>query len=132
VIRVEEPDIRIELATEAFAPGGELAGVFVIAGGPPPDARSVEFSVMWRTSGKGTEDIGVAHYQAWKPGDGTLASMPNPNTFTVTLPNTPWSYDGTLVKIHWLARVRVRYGPEGDTREVVQDAEFALTPSGRV
>lgn len=124
----DEPDVRLELAATAYPPRGELAGVFVIAGGPPPDTRSVELSVLWRTSGKGTEDIGVVFYRAWKPDDGTLAEFPNPNTFAVVLPPTPWSYDGTLIKIHWLARVRVRWGGEGETRELVRDAEFTLAP----
>lgn len=124
----DEPDVRLELAAQSYPPRGELAGAFVIAGGPPPDTRGVELSVLWRTSGKGTEDIGVVFHQAWKPGDGTLAAMPNPGTFAVTLPPTPWSYDGGLIKIHWLARVRVRWGPDGDTRELVRDAEFTLAP----
>jgi len=126
-----DPDVRLELAAAAYRPGDELAGVFVIAGGPPADTRTVEFSVLWRTSGKGTEDIGVVLFQAWKLDDGTLGVLPNPNTFAVTLPRTPWSYDGELIKIHWLARVRLRYGPEGHTREVLRDAEFTLTPAGR-
>ena len=124
----DEPEVRLELIETTHRPGGELAGAFVIPGGPPPDTRSVEFSVLWRTSGKGTEDIGVIHYRGWKQPDGTLADLPNPHAFTLALPKTPWSYDGELVKIHWLARVRVRWGPEGDTRELVRDAEFTLTP----
>jgi hypothetical protein len=126
-----EPDIRIELAIPRYTSGDELSGVFVIAGGPPADTRSVELSVLWRTSGKGTEDIGVVHYQAWTPEDGTLTALPNPNTFTARLPRTPWSYDGELVKIHWLARLRLRYGRPGDTQEVVRDAEFTLVPADR-
>jgi hypothetical protein len=124
-------DLHLQLAASAYSPGGELAGVFVIAGGVPADTRSVELSVLWRTSGKGTEDIGVVFYQIWKPGDGTLATLPNPNTFTVKLPLTPWSYDGELVKIHWVARVRVRWGPDGETQEARQDAEFTLAPVRR-
>jgi hypothetical protein len=126
-----EPAIHLELAAPRYLPGAELAGVFVIPGGPPEDTRSVELSVLWRTSGKGTEDFGVTFYQAWKAEDGTLATLPNPNTFTVKLPQTPWSYDGELIKIHWLARVRLRYGPPGNTQEVVREAEFLLAPPSR-
>jgi hypothetical protein len=121
--------VRIELAANAYRPGDELAGAFVIPGGPPPDTRSVELSVLWHTSGKGTEDMGVVHYQAWKADDGTLADLPNPGTFAVTLPLAPWTYDGELVKIHWLARVRVRWGEPGRTDEVVRDAEFTMGPA---
>lgn len=127
----EEPDVRVELAASAYPPRGELAGAFVIPGGPTPDTLGVELSVLWRTSGKGTEDIGVVFFREWKAGDGTLAAMPNPSTFAVSLPPTPWSYDGEVVKIHWLARVRVRWGTEDEFRELVRDAEFTLAPAGR-
>lgn len=125
------PEVRLELAATAYRPGDELAGAFVVAGGPPPDTKSVEFSVLWRTSGKGTEDLAVIHFRAWTAEDGTLAGLPNPHTFAVPLPRTPWSCDGELIKIHWLARVRLRYGEPGRTHEVVRDAEFTLAPEAR-
>jgi hypothetical protein len=123
-----EPDVRIELSGEAFRPGGELSGVFVIPGGPPDDTESVELSVLWHTSGKGTEDLGVTFYRGWTAADGSLAGMPNPATFSTRLPPTPWSYDGELVKIHWVARVRVRYGKAG---EVVRETAFTLAPAAQ-
>lgn len=123
-----KPEVRVELAGERFHPGDEVSGAFVLVGGPPPDADSVELSVLWHTSGKGTEDLGVIHYRGWALADGTLADLPNPGTFSVRLPNTPWSYDGTLVKINWVARVRVRYGTAG---EVLAEAPFVLAPRGR-
>jgi hypothetical protein len=126
----DEPDLRLELIGTALRPGGELAGAFVIPGGPPPGTRSVEFSVLWHTSGKGTEDLQAIHYRAWKNDDGTLATLPNPHAFTVTLPKTPWSYDGKLVKIHWVARLRVRWVSDGRTHEALRDTEFVLTPEG--
>src|SRR5688572_13012933 len=123
-----EPEVRVEITADRFHPGDEGSGAFVLPGGPPADCESVELSVLWHTSGKGTEDLGVIHYQDWTAADATLADLPNPGTFSVRLPNTPWSYDGTLVKIHWAARVRVRFGTSG---EVVAEAPFVLAPRGR-
>jgi hypothetical protein len=123
---MSDPELRIELAGYSFKPGEELAGAFVIPGGPPPQTRSVELSVLWQTSGKGTEDLGVIHYRAWKADDESLAELPNPGTFTIRLPRTPLSYNGELIKIHWLARVRLRWEEAGATRELVRDAEFTL------
>ena len=37
-------DLHLQLAASAYSPGGELAGVFVIAGGVPADTRCVELS----------------------------------------------------------------------------------------
>jgi hypothetical protein len=125
---MSKPEVRVELAGGRFHPGDEVSGAFVFVGGPPPDVESVELSVLWHTSGKGTEDLGVIHYRDWTVTDTTIAELPNPGTFAVRLPNTPWSYDGTLVKINWVARVRVRYGKAG---EVVAEAPFVLAPRGR-
>jgi hypothetical protein len=122
-----EPDVQLELVETALRPGGEVSGAFVIPGGPPADAESVELSVLWHTSGKGTEDLGVVHYQGWKAADGTLAQMPNPCTFSAALPRTPWTYDGELIRIHWVARVRVRHG---ETGEVIREAPFTVSPGG--
>ncbi len=127
----DEPDVQLELATIACVPQGELAGVFVFPGGPPADTRSIEFSVLWKTSGRGTEDLGVVHFQAWKATDNTLDAMPNPHSFSIKLPPTPWSYDGELIKIHWLARIRIRWGEDGSKAELVRDAEFTLAPVSR-
>ncbi len=127
-----EPEIRVELAATTLTPESELAGVFVVVGGPPADTRSVELSVLWHTSGKGTEDLGVIHYQSWKVEDGSLATMPNPSTFRVPLPRSPWSYEGELIKIHWVARVRLRWGVASQSQEVVCDAPFVLAPGDRL
>ncbi|MFO0798124.1 MAG: hypothetical protein U0804_11670 [Gemmataceae bacterium] len=123
-----KPEVRVEIVGGRFHPGDELRGAFVLPGGPPADADSVEVSVLWHTSGKGTEDLGVIHFQDWTTAAGTLPELPNPGTFAVRLPNTPWSYDGTLVKIHWVARVRLRFGGAG---EVVAEAPFVLAPRER-
>jgi hypothetical protein len=119
------PDLQIELAAAALRPGGTLTGAFVLPGGPPPGTERVEFSVLWHTAGKGTEDLGVVHHRAWAAADGTLGGLPNTYPFEVPLPPTPWSYDGTLVSVRWVARVRVR---DEDGADVVRDAPFTLRP----
>ena len=119
--------LRLELATTAYRAGDELSGVFVIDGGLPAGAYSIELSVLWHTSGKGTEDMGVVHFRGWKQND----AMPNPNTFSMKLPLTPWSYDGELIKIHWLVRVRMRFGLPDAPKELVEDAPFTLAPRTR-
>jgi hypothetical protein len=119
-----KPEILLELINDKLGPGDELAGAFVIPGGLPSATRSVEFSVLWHTSGKGTEDLGVIFFQNWVEGQ-SLANLPNPFSFTVWLPQTPYTYDGELVKIHWVARLRIRYGTQG---EILQEAPFTLRP----
>ena len=71
--RMTESDARVELGRTYYRPGDELAGAFVFPGGPPADAESVELSVLWHTSGRGTEDLEVVFYRGWAVADGTLA-----------------------------------------------------------
>ena len=86
------------------------------------DVRTVELSVLWLTEGKGEEDIGVHFFDrmSFETGDDT---RPGNARFSTQLPNSPLSYDGFLVKIRWLVRVRVflKNGDEG-----VGEREFRL------
>jgi hypothetical protein len=116
--------IRVQLEQDDYAASDLLAGAFCIDD-PPPDLESVELSVLWQTEGKGDTDMGVIHHTAWEQKGGTLAGLANPEEFSVTLPRSPWSYDGQLVKIRWCVRVRARWGNSG---EEVREAPFQLGP----
>jgi hypothetical protein len=118
------PTILLEVINTDLQPGDEVAGAFAIPEGLPTHTESVEFSILWHTSGKGTEDLNVLFYREWKKNK-SLDDLPSPYTFTVRLPQTPWSYDGELIKIHWLARVRLRYGKN---EEAVKDVPFMVWP----
>jgi len=117
--------IRLQLEQEEYAPGDLLVGAFCLDE-QPPDLESVELSVLWQTEGKGDEDLDAIHHTAWNRSTDTLASLANPQEFSVTLPRSPWSYDGTLIKICWCVRVRARWGRQG---EEVCEASFQLGPT---
>jgi hypothetical protein len=125
---VDAADLRIELTQETYPAGGELAGAFVVAGGLPDYARKVVLTVLWRTAGKGTVDVGVAHVREWSVRDNSLAGLANPHTFTVPLPRTPLTYDGQIVRIHWAAKVEVLWAADG---AAAAEAAFVLAPAGR-
>lgn len=120
-----EGRIRLQLEQDEYTPGDLLVGAFCLDEAPP-DLESVEQSVLWQTEGKGDTDLGVIQHTAWTRSTGTLADLANPQEFSVTLPRTPWSYDGKLIKIRWLVRVRIRWGRKG---EEVRDASFQLSPA---
>jgi hypothetical protein len=120
---MSEPDAMIRLEKNVYRPTELLAGAFQLVG-DPPDRYTIELSVLWRTEGKGTEDIGVILFEEWAD-DGRPFDFGSPQEFSVELPQTPRSYDGVLVKIHWLARVRLRR-PSG--REIVAEEGFRLDP----
>ena len=120
---MSEPDSLLRLEKHDYRPGELLVGAFQIVG-EPPERYTIELSVLWRTEGKGTEDIGVILFREWAD-EGEPFDFASPREFTVELPQTPRSYDGVLVKIHWLARVRLRR-PSG--REVLAEEGFRLGP----
>ena len=118
---MSDPNAMIRLEKDAYRPAESLVGAFQIVG-EPPERYTIELSVLWRPEGKGTEDIGVLLFEEWDDGKRPFA-FASPHEFGVDLPPSPLSYDGVLVKIHWLARIRLRW-PSGN--EVVAEEAFWL------
>lgn len=105
-----------------FDPGEELAGQFLVV---PDDARSlksIELSIMWYTEGKGDEDLGVHHFERLDAMDGAN-DLRRPISFRTQLPNSPLSYQGSIVKIVWCVRVRA-FPQRGE--DIVAEERFRL------
>jgi hypothetical protein len=104
---MKEPLVSIALKayTRIFAPGEELIADFQIDAVEPEEVEAVEASVLWYTEGKGDEDIGVHFFKRF---DGQRDPTPlhELRSITTTLPESPLSYDGRIVKIRWCVRVR--------------------------
>lgn len=106
--------IAIELTRGTVVAGDVVEGHVVFDGSGRGDT-TVELSVLWETSGKGDTDIGVLHFER-------LANDVGRRQFRVQLPLLPLSYDGTIVKIAWLVRVRGAGGVIDTPFEVVSRA----------
>ena len=106
-----------------YYPGETLAGSYYLGnlGNEPIDA--VEVSVLWHTEGKGNEDFGIHEFWRRSVSDGDWIDNSTPGRFHTKLPNSPLSYDGELVKIFWLIRIRVFLS---DGREIVDEHSFRL------
>jgi hypothetical protein len=119
--------VAVHLAPHSltYQPGETLSGSCRWFVEPPSDVRRVELSVLWRTEGKGDEDFGVHFFQAVSA-DATREEIASPLAFSTTLPPSPLSYDGPLLKIRWCVRVRV-FLKRG--KDIVYDKPFQL---GRV
>jgi hypothetical protein len=109
----------------SYQPGDCLRCQYQVDAVEPVDVQAVEASVMWRTEGKGEEDIGVHFFQRTVPGEVPGADLRQMFPLETTLPKSPLSYEGTLVKIRWFVRVRLflRRG-----KELLFDREFRLGP----
>lgn len=128
---MKEPLVSIALKayTRIFAPGDELIADFQIDAVEPEEVEAVEASVLWYTEGKGDEDLGVHYFKRF---DGVRDPVPlhELRSIATTLPESPLSYDGRIVKIRWCVRVRA-FLSRG--RYVVADQWFQLgnVPSPR-
>lgn len=112
----------------AYHPGDTLRCQYQIDAVEPADVQAVEVSVMWRTEGKGEEDIGVHHFERIVPGEVRGGDLRQMFPLDTTLPKSPLSYDGQIVKLRWFVRVRLflRRG-----KELLYDKEFQLSAAAR-
>jgi len=99
--------IRFDGNGRVYLPGDILAGEYRLESFAFGQIRSIEFSVLWYTEGKGDEDMAVHEFQRLSADDGDWIDPSRPGRFSVMLPNSPLSYDGAILKIRWCVRVRV-------------------------
>ena len=106
---MSEPEVYIRLDENgrAYAPGTTLSGEYRIASIDNENVQAVELSVLWHSEGKGDEDLAVHEFWRKNNDGGELADPRRPDRFSTTLPQSPLSYDGQIVKIRWCVRVRV-------------------------
>ncbi len=119
-----------------YRPGETLSGEYRLELLPPDQVKAIEVSVLWYSEGKGDEDIAV--HEFWRPGveDGEPGTLSRPQRFATTLPQSPLSYDGLIVKLRWCVRVRafLHGGKEVVGQKVFRlgDVPAAEAPSARV
>ncbi|HEX5470639.1 MAG TPA: hypothetical protein VFW73_02075 [Lacipirellulaceae bacterium] len=114
-----------------YQAGDQLSGRYMVEGSPFRPARAVELSVLWYTAGKGEEDMSVHIFERLVDEPSRPLDLRVPRRFTTTLPLSPLSYDGVIVKVCWCVRVRV-YTLQG--QESVSEAAFRLgeVPPGQI
>lgn len=89
----------------------------------PDDVDRLEISVMWHTEGKGTEDMGVHLFRSLSGEDLAKVLDQNSHVVVTTLPSSPLTFDGSLLKLQWCVRLRV-YLQDG--REFTCEKPFHL------
>jgi hypothetical protein len=110
-------------AKRQFSAGDELVCEYQIDAVDPADIQAVEASVLWYSEGKGEEDLGVHFFERRLPSDAEDGDLRPMRRFRTRLPNSPLSYDGAILGIHWCVRLRLflRRG-----REFVLEQPFLL------
>jgi hypothetical protein len=90
--------IEIAIEERRLRPGGVVRGTVTLSPAPGEESNPVELSVLWETAGKGDTDLGIVLFRRLE-GRGSFP-------FEAPLPLLPLSYDGGLISISWLVRVR--------------------------
>lgn len=122
--------LRLPNSSGVFHPGQNLECEYQIDAVAPKEIQAVEVSVMWFTEGKGEEDLGVHHFERITPGDAVDGDIRQLHRLTMILPNSPLSYDGTIVKIRWCVRVRLFWG-RGKESFVDRHFHLVAPPPGK-
>jgi len=113
-----------------LSPGSVLKVEYQLAAVAAEDVTSAEASVLWRTAGKGEEDFGVHFFERRLRADAPGGDLRVPHRFETSLPASPLSYNGVIVKIIWCVRVRCFLA---SGRQICQESIFQLgnVPRGR-
>ena len=115
--------IRLDENGRIYQPGDRLAGEYRMLAIDRDEIKALEISVLRFTEGKGDEDLAVHDFRRLSAEDGDWIDPRRPGRFSTTLPNSPLSYDGRIVKVRWCVRVRA-FLKRG--REVVGQRLFRL------
>ncbi len=99
-------DLEHDRPDRRYEPGAGLSVRYRIGGVAPVSVRAIEVSVAWYTEGKGEEDLFVHAFERIVERERLLAALAG-GTFATTLPKSPLSYEGMIVKIRWCVRLRV-------------------------
>lgn len=84
---------------------------------------AIETSVLWITEGKGDTDMGVHFFERREKKNVLPELLKHTHKLSTMLPQSPLSYEGWIVKINWVVRVRIFMR---DGSEKTQDELFRL------
>ena len=98
--------IRFDGNGQMYRPGEPLSGQYVLERVAPEMVKAVEVSVLWYSEGKGDEDLAVHEFWRRNMEEGEQLDPAQPERFHTTLPQSPLSYDGVILKLRWCVRVR--------------------------
>lgn len=90
---------------------------------------AVENSILWYTTGKGDEDIGVHFFERRVPKKNDFVDLVTLRRYETFLPKSPLTYDGFLLKINWCVRVRVFLKGGKEISDEVPFEMLAQTPA---
>ncbi|TWT40237.1 hypothetical protein [Botrimarina hoheduenensis] len=122
----EPPELWLDRGGRRYAPGEILTGRYRLGGWREAGLQHLELAVLWYTTGQGEEDLAVHDFLRRREATLPRRADESPDMFSTTLPGSPWSYDGQLLKVCWAVRLRGFFA--GGKQRVVEEP-FWLGPS---
>jgi hypothetical protein len=115
--------LKLDRPSGVYQPGERMTGYFIAEAGQSQNIRAAEISVLWYTTGQGEEDFAVHHFKRLVDEPEQRLDLRTPVRFAVTMPQSPLSYEGRIVKVCWCVRLRLfpQQGPE-----TLEEATFRL------
>lgn len=120
--------IRTPNPAKIYRPGGAIAWEFQIDAVDPEELQATETSLLWHTEGKGDEDIYVEYFRRSTRADAEEQDLRPLQRHETILPRGPLSYDGWIVKVRWVVRVRI-FLSGGRETFFDQGFQLGMTPS---
>jgi hypothetical protein len=117
-----EIDMVFDRPDRVYEPGAPLTVRYHVRGVGPDLVQAIEQSIVWYTEGKGEEDLAVHSFERLAEPLARTAVVDD-GRFSTTLPPSPLSYEGVIVKIRWCARVRLFFS---GGRDYVSEHEFVV------
>ncbi len=106
-----QPTPRINLFLDSkdyiYHPGDCLTGYYRILDVETDQIKTVEMSVFWHTEGKGDEDITIVDYKFQSRQREDWINPHKLGKIETVLPEAPLSYEGQIVKIRWVVRIKM-------------------------
>ena len=115
-----QPDARHR---RDFAAGETLRIEYQVDAVDEAQIVATEASVLWLTEGKGEPDMGIHFFRRTTRDEHVDRDLRPMQRIDVTLPNSPLSYEGVILKVRWCVRVRL-FLTQG--REFVEERGFVL------
>ena len=119
-----EPLVSIMLCDphSHYQPGQRMRCTYQVDAIAADAIQAVEVAIMWLSSGKGDEDMGIHEFHR-RTRDDQNPDLRMLHQFDTSLPNSPLSFEGTILKLHWVVRVKI-FLEEGQPYS--QDLSFQL------
>lgn len=109
--------IQLDRDDRAYVPGEPITGT--VKWDLDPGSERIIVRLLWQTSGKGTQDTGLAHELQWD-----MVPLSGEREFEFPGVEGPYSFSGKLITVGWLVEAIAEPG------DAFAEQSFSVSPTG--